>query len=191
MDDTEEDFEHSECVRRGRLYSALRELFRQEGDHKKALLELSHQHGRTEVQWMLEVIKMDIEAGKDATNSGQIEWQTDRNEEFVILGSRFDVQAAKKLIVAKPREIIPIDINSLAFCARWVATFWRIKVESDLSVPLIMAVLGGGYLLIDGYHRLHRAQDKKVGSLPTVRLTPDETRSILVVPNDAKKGRKK
>ncbi|HVI41931.1 MAG TPA: hypothetical protein VM577_14870 [Anaerovoracaceae bacterium] len=111
-------------------------------------------------------------------SSADVQWDLDRIETFKILGTEFDVQAAKKLLSVTSRPVSYINTNSLLFISRWVSTFWRIKVKADLSVPIIMASIGGGYLPIDGWHRIHRAIDKKVESIPCVFLTPDETRKI-------------
>lgn len=111
-------------------------------------------------------------------SSIEVTWQTDRIESFVILGTEFDIKEAKQLIIASPRPIIQLNTEDLRFISKWVATFWRIEVKADLTVPIIMASIGAGYLPIDGWHRIHRAFKKNIQTIPAVILTPDETRKI-------------
>lgn len=115
-------------------------------------------------------------------NSSEIKWNTDRIETFKILGAEFDIQKAKRIIVATPRQLGTIATPELKFCSRWVATFWRLEKDADMSIPIIFCSLGAGHLLIDGWHRLHSAEKRGIGILPTIYLNPSETKLIMRLP---------
>lgn len=114
-------------------------------------------------------------------NSSEVNWDVDRPETFVILGAEFDICEAKRIIVAAPRAVGSISVNGFRFCSRWVATFWRLEKDADIEIPIILCTLGAGSLLIDGWHRLHRAEKKGIADLPYVHLNPAETSKIMKV----------
>lgn len=91
---------------------------------------------------------------------------------------RWDIAAALALIAAAPREAKTITV------APWLQFMGVMRVNTDhaaqvdLSIPLLLAPFLGAYMVIDGWHRLWRAEREGVERLPAYLLTAAEEKKI-------------
>lgn len=111
--------------------------------------------------------------------SSEFEWH-DTKEVYDILAARFDVNAARRLIERRPREVIDIDVSKAP------ADLHRItderKAKADLSFPLILITTPEGLWVIDGWHRIAKAQAEGIRLLPGVVLTMKESQRVSCRP---------
>lgn len=99
---------------------------------------------------------------------------TSRVEFFQMLAWRWNITAAKKLTQGRAPDG-KIDPKEWAGMLRLVAISREHAAQVDLSVPLIVATVpNGGMLIIDGWHRLHKALKIGALELPAVVLTVEE-----------------
>ena len=130
-----------------------------------------------------------------APKSDSITW-TYAEEMFSFLTSDWDVDAAKRIIAAKPRKIERIDTHVCEpFLSRRMATpgggltiragiltnSERVANDAsiDLTIPLIVAhTKQGNALPIDGWHRVAKAVALGVEKLPVVYLTKAESKRV-------------
>ncbi|MFI9597937.1 hypothetical protein [Nonomuraea sp. NPDC052265] len=97
-----------------------------------------------------------------------------RVESFQMMAWRWDITTAKKLTRNRAAEV-RIEPNEWAGMLRLVAINREHAAQVDLSVPLIMATVpNGGMLIIDGWHRLYKALTTEVSELYAVVLTAEE-----------------
>lgn len=135
--------------------------------------------------------------------SADFEWKNEE-EYYTFLGNTFDVKKAKEIIRKKPRQLIVVDITEIAkSVVRPVKTVdengkeytrytighnvdWN-KIDDDetaidLEMPVILAQIKEPKSkevfawLIDGWHRVAKANEKGLVSLPGVLLTLPETK---------------
>jgi hypothetical protein len=97
-------------------------------------------------------------------------------EEFYYGSNVWDVRKAKRLIFKNKREKQEFEVNSV----KWLLESGQINVDIsnkdvDLSIPLI--VLANGFP-IDGWHRIEKAIEEGVKTLPSYVLTEDEEKEI-------------
>ncbi|MFI6396182.1 hypothetical protein [Nonomuraea sp. NPDC050540] len=111
--------------------------------------------------------------GPGPVDSSEVEW-------FQILAWRWDITTAKRL--ARGREP-----HGRLDPAAWKGMLGLITINTehaarvDLSEPLIVApVPNGGLLIIDGWHRLHKALNTGVTELFAVVLTAEEERACRI-----------
>lgn len=113
--------------------------------------------------------------------SDSVVWHTDTIEVFTFLTCQYDVQRAKRFIVAKPRPIQQVEVEPVR---PWIhlpgshnlGVFVEQKgIETaDLTIPIIMAES----MPIDGWHRLGKALLTGVTHLPCVLLTKSESKKV-------------
>ncbi|MEV4391248.1 hypothetical protein ACIBK9_48170 [Nonomuraea sp. NPDC050227] len=97
-----------------------------------------------------------------------------RMESFQMMAWRWDITTAKKLTRNRAAEG-RIEPKEWAGMLRLVAINREHAAQVDLSVPLIMATVpNGGMLIIDGWHRLYKALTTEVSELYAVVLTAEE-----------------
>lgn len=107
--------------------------------------------------------------------------RTDRRQEFVFGIWRYDIDLAQDLIAASPRATRLIDVPQLAsmFSLGIIRVDEAYARSADLAVPLIVAPLPDeGHLVIDGWHRIWRALQEGVATLPAYLLTAEETKAV-------------
>ncbi|WP_339911551.1 hypothetical protein [Symmachiella dynata] len=119
--------------------------------------------------------------------SNEFEWDLARPEKTVEgFDGIFDVQKAKQLIVAKPREVEEIDlVKNETYFRTYVDDDVKLKEDVDwntvdCSILLIFVRLPTGKLEIDGKHRLAKAMMTGLYTLPAIILTPEETAEVEV-----------
>lgn len=103
-------------------------------------------------------------------------------ETFIVRGIRFDIDGAKAIIRATPRNVVSIPIGPLASMLPLIRhdhATGGFGSAPDPSFPLILAVLDGSYFPIDGWHRIAEAKLRGVMVLPAVMLTEAESRGIM------------
>jgi len=133
---------------------------------------------------------------KAQENSDKFEWHYDASEIFEFVMRRYDIREAKKIIQEKPRKIHNMSLEGLKSMipkrpkpiegGRFemhpgIGVNWgKIDTEEiNLNFPVIVATRKDNSLLpIDGWHRMAKAMDKGITSLPAVLLTKKETKQI-------------
>jgi hypothetical protein len=128
------------------------------------------------------VVSLRTEGG-DPGWSSSFHWDLERPEKWINGNRIYDVKRAKQLIHDSPREVKLVDVSSIQ--KRFDAD--RLGVDlltlSELPIrldfPLILVPEGNGVLIIDGWHRVARAIQSGVLSLPAVWLSESETQSVL------------
>jgi len=124
-------------------------------------------------------------------SSETFEWKDNRDEMFTFLTRNFDIDLAKRIIKTNPRNITNVGLSGLkSWVPRSKTSVGLIKIDwdridaeegnYDLSFPVIIASIEGGHFPIDGWHRIAKAIEQGVESLPSVMLTPEETEQILL-----------
>ncbi|MGW0805567.1 hypothetical protein [Nonomuraea sp. NPDC002799] len=103
-----------------------------------------------------------------------------RVEFFQMLGWRWDITAAKKLIRGRAPD-------GRVVTEWWAAMLNLVAIDAehaaqvDLSEPLIVATVPtGGVLIIDGWHRLCKAVTIGLPELSAVVLTTEEERACRI-----------
>lgn len=100
----------------------------------------------------------------------------------------FDVSAAQRIVAQKPplqpgQENWQTNVEEWYYgfiARRWIEVDVSYAGKVDLSRPLITAQMGPyGLMLIDGWHRVYRAQQDGVRYLPAYVLTEGETAALL------------
>lgn len=117
--------------------------------------------------------------------SAAIAWRTEEYESFSFLGACFDVRAAKRIIVASPRQIMTVKVEQAAAFLGAIRIDEALVAAADTEVPIIIATLVSKrksepecFLPIDGWHRICRAHDLGMEVMPAVLLTGEETARI-------------
>jgi hypothetical protein len=97
-----------------------------------------------------------------------------RIETFQMLAWKWNVTAAKQHTADREPE------GSLD-PANWAGMLFLIRIDHeyaatvDLAEPLIaVPIPDAGWLIIDGWHRIHKALTAGVEKLPVIVLTPEE-----------------
>ncbi|HEX4813276.1 ParB N-terminal domain-containing protein [Nonomuraea sp. NPDC049480] len=97
-----------------------------------------------------------------------------RIETFQMLAWKWNVTAAKQLTAGREPtgELDPGD---------WAGMLYLVRVDhahaaaTDLSEPVIaVPIPEAGWLIIDGWHRIHKALTTEVDKLPVIVLTAEE-----------------
>jgi hypothetical protein len=123
----------------------------------------------------------------------RFDWNTEQEEDFVFLGTRFDIRTAKRLLTARKRapQIMSLDVADLKSfmpvegknSAMSIVISWdkARSEEIDLNVPLILATLPKSktMLPIDGWHRIAKAMILGETTLPCVALSIKETKQVM------------
>lgn len=130
-------------------------------------------------------------------------WYERGGECFRYVATHWNIDAAKAILKSKPRESKAIDVeewaqllsketvterdkdgNPCAWKRQAGVAFNRENSEAepsplDLGVPVIMIQFDDGcVLVIDGWHRIARAQHLGVKTLPAVLLDKEESRWV-------------
>ncbi len=118
---------------------------------------------------------------------------TDWNDEadaFTVLGMAFDIRAAKEILRSVRREVHSMRVadaanhvnrpgdGKIVFGGIFVDWAKVNREETDLSVPVILASLMGSYFPIDGWHRIAKAKELGLETLPCVVLDVHESERI-------------
>ncbi|GAA4102295.1 hypothetical protein [Nonomuraea soli] len=111
--------------------------------------------------------------GPGPVDSSEVEW-------FQILAWRWDITTAKQFAQGRvPRG--RLDPAAWKGMLGLIAINIEHAARVDLSEPLIAApVPNGGLLIIDGWHRLHKALNTGVTELFAVVLTAEEERACRI-----------
>lgn len=136
---------------------------------------------------------------KKKPSSSALVWNF-KNERFEFLYDVWNVDRAKQIIKDKSRPIFEVELEPLrALVGRpgqilfmGVAVNWK-KAQSDivdLSVPILMAYGRSKFLPIDGWHRIAKALLEGRKTLPAVKLTQAESRTIHQYTGLTRKPRK-
>lgn len=102
------------------------------------------------------------------------------DEMFTLLGWAWDVDLATRL--ARRHPVRPAAIRTLTGVMDLIRIDPDHAATVDLTKPLLVVLLPcapppGNRLVIDGWHRIHRALDLGMEELPTVLLDPADERT--------------
>src|SRR6266403_84478 len=100
------------------------------------------------------------------------DWRPDHHEPFVFMNAAWDVWKAKEILLTKPRDSFPLEVQKYQALLEMIAGFSNNTV--DLDVPIICVGVGKGLLPIDGWNRILEASRQSRAIIPAVRLTKDE-----------------
>ncbi|MCP4569091.1 MAG: hypothetical protein GY841_16070 [FCB group bacterium] len=133
---------------------------------------------------ILAAIKRDtaLAKTKEPTTPQQKQFTFDESypETFEYGGRQFDIQKAKKILNAAPRDVEQQDISKLPPPGKvGITVLKKGREKADTSIPVIRGTYGGESFIIDGHHRLAKAQKEGLTELPSVTLTEAETREVL------------
>jgi len=120
---------------------------------------------------------------------------SDEHEIFQFVTKCFDVRAAKRIIREKPRKIETAVISGLrdlvnrpkkGSITMGIAIDWE-RIDRDpegeirCTVPIILITeKDGGTMPIDGWHRIAKALDSGLTSLPAVCLNKTESKKCML-----------
>jgi len=104
-------------------------------------------------------------------------------ENFGYMGSSWDVREAKRIIHQRSREVIIFNVNSVKYYIESGAIYTDSKKfdKVDLTIPLILITTGdkeSDKFPIDGWHRIRKAIEEGIETLPAYLLTKEETKII-------------
>ena len=102
-------------------------------------------------------------------------------EVFRLLAWAWDIREAHRL--AAGRSVIQVDIGGLVGFASLIHVDTAYLDEVDLSVPILIAPVPElGNLIIDGWHRVHRALREGVTVLPARVLSEADEQHCRIRP---------
>ncbi|WP_395111306.1 hypothetical protein [Actinomadura sp. SCN-SB] len=101
-------------------------------------------------------------------------------EMFVLLGWAWDIDTATRLAARHPVQ--HADIGRLAWARALIHIDPDHAATVDLSRPLLAVPIpdAGAPLVIDGYHRIHRAVTTGIRTLPVVLLDEADERACRI-----------
>jgi hypothetical protein len=102
------------------------------------------------------------------------------DEMFVILGWAWDINTATRLPAAYPVQ--QTDLKSLAWARHIIKIDTSHAAEADLTRPLLAVPIPDVQtpLVIDGWHRIHRALESGIDELPAVLLSAQDERACRI-----------
>jgi hypothetical protein len=107
----------------------------------------------------------------------EVEWRPDENEPADFNLRRYDIKAAKLILQRDPaREQIPLNVAEYEGLRKMLAGVSHAGI--DLSIPVIVVQINAGLLSIDGWSRITKAASIGYSTIPAVKLTAEEARSI-------------
>ena len=111
--------------------------------------------------------------------SSSFRWDTETAEEFWIFNQGYDVRAAKRLIVARPRVVEALSLEGLKGLSGRTTGMNPDADSVDLRFPVLVATTPRGLLLpIDGWNRIRKAFREDLTEVPAVILNASETRKV-------------
>ena len=115
----------------------------------------------------------------------------DEDETYNLVGTKFDVTKAKKIIIENPRPVFYGDVSGLWDGIR-DGFIGGSKVVGNINIdfPLISAFMWLGKLnedgtkkisswIVDGWNRIELAMEKNVSDLPVVCLNEEESKLCI------------
>lgn len=108
-----------------------------------------------------------------------------QTETFYYRMGAWDVREAKRIIYQNPRPTKPFPVDSVKYYVNSgsIAIGERYK-QANLSIPLILISTNGdkesGQFPIDGWHRIKKALEDGIETLPSYVLTEEESKKIRV-----------
>jgi len=150
------------------------------------------------MNWYKQAQESELEGLEDSKGSQKFTWHYDVYEMFEFVMSSFDVGKAKEIIHNKPRPVHnmsleglktlipkrPVPVKGGGFTMHpGIGVNWAEidKEDIDLTFPVIVVTRkDGSYLPIDGWHRMAKAMDKGIMSLPAVLLDAKESKEVTI-----------
>ncbi|GAA2406180.1 hypothetical protein GCM10010191_12700 [Actinomadura vinacea] len=123
----------------------------------------------------------DVPGGAPGDTSGNTPDRDATGQMFVFLGWAWDVDKAARLAARHP--VMRADITRLGW-ARPVINVDPVHAATvDLSRPLLAVPVPNAAvpLVIDGYHRIHRAITERVTELPVILLDAADERACRIM----------
>jgi len=114
---------------------------------------------------------------------------------FILSGERFpidligsyNIDRAKSIIDKAPRTSVPTDVDvwqAFADQMEWQHLGAAREAAVDYSIPVIIATVdkaGERYMLIDGWHRVHKAKKEGRDVIQAFYLTEEETKEVFEI----------
>ena len=96
---------------------------------------------------------------------------------FRFMAWAWNIGTAEHVVERDGNELIRVTVEPLARMAGMIRTDAEHAKTVDLERPVLIIDMGeGGHMLIDGWHRLRRATDEGVETLPAYLLTAEQER---------------
>ncbi|MEO3827357.1 hypothetical protein [Actinomadura sp. B10D3] len=107
------------------------------------------------------------------------------NEMFIMLGWAWDIDLATQLAACHPT--VPGDLQRLAWARAVIQVDPDHARTADLTRPLLAVPVPNPStpLVIDGWHRIHRALSVGIAELPVVVLSEADERACRIRGGDA------
>lgn len=162
--------------------------FRVEGGTETEVLRFESRSGSSEPamarlrRWWLKQAPEKPQDGPQKAperSSREVTWHTEAEERYTFLTAGWDVRAAKRLIVAKPRPVKTLSLEGTAGLAAQHNGESPDPTTVDLAVPLVVVTTPAGHALpIDGWNRIRKALAEGRTELPAVFLTKAESQRV-------------
>ncbi len=102
-----------------------------------------------------------------------------KDKEIFNFGTRsWDVRYAKRIIYKNPREIKQYDVNRSKYLLNGMINTGGKWEQADLNIPIILITTEQGEFPIDGWHRIKKAIENNIITLPSITLTIEESKEI-------------
>jgi hypothetical protein len=126
--------------------------------------------------------------GEPLGMSNAFHWDTETEEEFWILGRGYDVRAAKRILVARPRVVERMALEGLNGLAGRTLGMNPDSSAVDLRLPILVVTTPSGNLLpIDGWNRIRKALASNAEDVPAVFFNAAETRRVALNPDSRRR----
>jgi hypothetical protein len=102
------------------------------------------------------------------------------HELFSLLSCTWDVDVAKALIAGRERPTVELPVRAFAPWLGLIRIDEKHAAGVDLATPVIVARTPIGVICIDGWHRIWRASQEGVETLPAVVLNESEERKARI-----------
>lgn len=113
--------------------------------------------------------------------SSAFRWDTETAEEFWFLTRGYDVRAAKRIIVSRPRVVESLEVEPVKGIAFRTQGMNPDSASVDIKFPvLVVTTAGGNYLPIDGWNRIRKAIRQGEAVVPAVFLNASESKKITL-----------
>lgn len=106
------------------------------------------------------------------------EYTSPKDETFHWGAYIWDIAAAQHLLTAKPRPVVSLSVAAAMKLIGMIRINEGHAIGRDLREPLIVVPFLGSWMVIDGWHRLWRADREGTSHLPAYPLSVAEERKV-------------
>ena len=101
-------------------------------------------------------------------------------EVFRLMGKAWDVEAGLAIVKEQNIPLEEFAVDDLASLLGFVRINKEHAQGVDLNKPVLLIMVEGSLVLIDGYHRTYKAKQKNIKTLKGYVLEEDQAESIKV-----------